>query len=367
MILISNSTPKYFFPIIDSITIFFWVLMIVMILVAIYIQSRKNDNDKVRNDTREFFMPLISEVIYFEQADQSELYKFPIDDIYLNALKNDQYKDWFIQELIEAESSLKGEAAQNIRLLYEQLELYKQSVAKLNSKKWHTKSKGIQELYLMRNKMYLTQILELAHHPNEYVRSEAQIGMVSLEGFKGLIFLDQLVLPISTWNQIRLLNHLSGVPYQDFLNIDHWLSSSNESVIIFALRLIEAYHLFNYREEATISLSHPNIEVKLAALQSLQQVYDETTELEIVAYYTHFSQLSLRLKALETLESIGTHKSLNLLRKELKIDDADIQLAAARAIARSNENGLEVLKSIFDVDGSLNFEIIEHLKYELEA
>ncbi|AYD48854.1 HEAT repeat domain-containing protein [Arachidicoccus soli] len=367
MTLISDSTPKYFFPVIDSITAFFWVLIIVMLLAALYIQSRKNNNDKLQNDIREFFIPLIGIVIYFEGGDQNELYEIPVDEIYLNALQNDQYKDWFLQELVEAEASLKGESAQNIRLLYEQLELHKISFSKLKSRKWYTKAKGIQELYLMRNKMYLSQILELTYHPNEYVRSEAQIGMVSLEGFKGLIFLDELVLPISTWNQIRLLNHLSDIPYQDFLNIEHWLGSSNESVIIFALRLIEAYHLFNYLEEVTSILSHRSIEVKLAALQSLQQVYDERTELKIVDYYIHFSQLSLKLKALETLGVIGADKSLNLLREEVKSNDADIQLAAARAIAVSSENGLQVLKSIFEVDESLNFEIIEHLKYELEA
>lgn len=354
------------FEVINSLTLIFWVVMIIMIFAALTIHRQKKIQEEKREEMRNYFISVLQEVIWYESSDD-ESPQFPIPDEFFAILENEKYRNWFIEDLIITKKNFSGIATKNLEKLYDQLELYKTSFKKLRDKRWHLKALGVQELYMMESMRYLPEIFELTRHPNDFVRSEAQAGMIYLKEFEGLVFLDELELPVSEWDQMRLLNHLSNVQYESMTNVGTWLQSQNKSVVMFALKFVGIYHLFIFHSQVEMCLFHPDKAIKLQALEVLKSVYGENTEVKIVEVYENFIQSSLRIKALETLAEIGSNDLLPFLQNELTSENKDIKFAAARAIARISKYGIQILEELFSsISSEENEQIIAHLKFEFQ-
>jgi hypothetical protein len=340
--------------------------MFIMVITILVVHRRKQVKKEEREEMRIYFVSVLQEVIWTETTEDNEE-KITLPDNFLKLMESEIFRNWFIEDLIATKKNLAGMATKNLEKLYDQLELYKTSYRKMKDRKWHLKALGVQELYMMENTRYLPEIFELTRHSNEFVRAEAQAGMIFLNEFEGLIFLDDLKLPVSEWDQIRLLNHLANVTYESMGNVGLWLKSENNSVVMFALKFIGVYHLFNFHKEVINCLQYKNKEIQLQALDVLKAVYDNTTEVAIVEVYDTFVQSSLRIKALETLAIIGNYELLPFLRRELKSENKDIKFAAAKAIAHTSDQGINILENIFGPQNSIDNElIIQHLKFELQ-
>ena len=359
-------TGSLSFRIVNIFTVLFWVTMFIMVIAILVVHRRKQFKEVEREEMRIYFISILQDAMWFESSEEKEE-KIPLPKNFLKLMESDIFRNWFIEDLISTKKNLSGIATKNLEKLYEQLALYETSYRKLKNKKWHIKALGVQELYMMENTRYLPEIFELTKHPNEFVRAEAQAGMIFLKEFEGLVFLDDLELPVSEWDQIRLLNHLAHVTYESMVNVGLWLKSTNSSVVMFALKFVSVYHLFNFQKEVNDCLRHPKKEIKLQTLEVLKAVYNELTEVEIVEVYDTFIQSSLRIKALETLKIIGNNELLPFLQRELESENKDIKFAAAKAIAHISESGIEILEGIFASQKSdENEQIIQHLKFELQ-
>ena len=121
---------------------------------------------------------------------------FPIPPGIALLLNSQLAKKVLLRELMKLKKSLRGIAGSNLEKVYHQLKLQEISVKRLNSKLWHIKARGIQELAIMNQHAYHDRIFELTNHPNNLVRLEAQISIVRLEGFSGLQFFDTLSYPL---------------------------------------------------------------------------------------------------------------------------------------------------------------------------
>lgn len=353
------------FQVLDTLTILFWLAMFIMVMGILILHRRKQMKEEEREEMRIYFISILQDVIWSDADAEDNLSLLPDD--FQKLLENELYRNWFIEDLIATKKNLSGMATKNLEKLYDELGLQETSFKKLKDIKWHVKALGIQELYMMENTRYLPEIFELTRHPNEFVRAEAQVGMIFLKEFEGLVFLDNLELPVSEWDQIRLLNHLSHVTYESMGNVGLWLQSSNNSVVMFALKFVGVYHLFNFQKEVTACLQHPNKEIKLQTLEVLKAVYTDNTDESIVEVYDTFVQSSLRIKALETLKVIGNNDLLPFLQRELRSENKDIKFAAASAIAHISKYGIQILEQIFESRSAPeNDQIIQHLKFELQ-
>jgi hypothetical protein len=108
---------------------------------------------------------------------------------FYSILNNRVARQFAIDELIVCKKNFSGVVAENITTLYIQLGLKTYSLKKLSTKnKWHIRAKGIQELYQMDQADVLTTIYKNTNSNNEFVRMEAQTGVIHLTGFPGLRF-----------------------------------------------------------------------------------------------------------------------------------------------------------------------------------
>jgi len=319
--------------------------MLVLLVVMSIALLAKNKRDKERRRWLVKTNVLITKAIFFEEEEQeSSNFFLSLNKRTLGLLKKPLFRQTLINELVIIRKSLTGVAGDNLVSLYNQLGLEKDSAKKIRNSRWHKKAKGIQELAIMHQEHYYPLLYNLTNHKNEYIRMEAQTSIVKVHGFDGLSFLNEITYPISEWHQINLLVELSTVAASDFIGIENWLKSKNDTVIIFALKLSASYHQFQLYDNIVECLNHTNDKVRLQAINCLKEIYEDTTALHLIGIYNNES-VTHRLAILNALKEIASPNSTEFLESQLESEDNQIKLAATRALFNCGDEGVKIVEN----------------------
>ena len=264
-------------------------------------------------------------------------------------LQKTAFKNCLLNELVNAKINLTGVSGQNLKKLYEQLKLDKVSCRKLNNSKGHIKAKGAQELAIMEQVKYVKEIFRLTNSPNELVRNEAQCALVGFYGFLGLRFLNVATYPISQWQQIQLLNKLNKITATNFEPIKKWLQSSNESIVIFALKLAAYYNCNNMHAQVENCMQSCSPQVKLYALKYLKKIPDVNSADQIINHYFSADN-TYKLAVIDALITIGTEKQIPFILSQLQNIDDEIKSAAATCLSQLHPSGAAFLQTHYFAD-----------------
>lgn len=275
-------------------------------------------------------------------------------------------QQFVIDELVATKKSLMGISASNIILLYLKLDLKKVSIAKMESKSWQKKAKGIQELYVMEQQDMLLKIYRFTNSKNEFIRTEAQIGIVQLSGFKSLRFLDIISEPITNWQQLKLLDCLPKVTQDVEEDLKRWLQSANDTVVIFTLRIIETYQLLNLHNDCEQCLYHHNEAVRMQTIKTITAIGNTTTGSILIQRFEEECE-NVRLQILDYLSYVSNQEHIFFLLDLLNEQNELIRLKAAKALAKSNPKGLKLLQIMGREKGGLHQQIFLHIQSEIRA
>ena len=320
----------------------FFILIIagVILFILLYL-VRRGRRTALRLQLRELYSELISELAVCETED--ELYAFmqqPSTKEILYRLLGDGFaRKVLITELLKTARSMSGSAASNVCWFYAQADLDKDSLDRLQHGAWHVKARAIQELSGLRQRKQITKIYRLTNHPDELVRNEARTAVVKLTGFEGLRFLDVITYPITAWEQLCLLHELSFHKAESFTQIDRWLNSKNNSVVEFALRLIEVYKLYDLHPQVLNCLSHPSVEVRKKAINALNEIYQPDAAVHLIHQF-HTEEKELQLLILQLFEVHATENELPFLLQCLSHATTEIKAAAAKAVYHTQADGM---------------------------
>jgi len=225
-----------------------------------------------------------------------------------------------LNELTAMRKKLKGSAAINLEQLYVQLRLDQLSLKKLQSRRWHIVAKGIQELTEMKQEQHLEKVHHFVNHSNQYVRMEAQTGLVQCWGFDGLQFLDFINYPLVEWQQLQLLQLLSNHRETKNTPINSWLKSSNDSVVSFALKLVKEQWDAIHFEAVVRCLSHKSQAINMQAVQCLGAIDNASAVKVLVAHYAGCSE-KVRECIIRVLQKIGTKEDLHMIMQKYAGED----------------------------------------------
>ena len=320
----------------------FFILIIagVILFILLYL-VRRGRRTALRLQLRELYSELISELAVCETED--ELYAFmqqPSTKEILYRLLGDGFaRKVLITELLKTARSMSGSAASNVCWFYAQADLDKDSLDRLQHGAWHVKARAIQELSGLRQRKQITKIYRLTNHPDELMRNEARTAVVKLTGFDGLRFLDVITYPITAWEQLCLLHELSFHKAESFTQIDRWLNSNNNSVVEFALRLIEVYKLYDLHPQVLNCLSHPSVEVRKKAINALNEIYQPDAAAHLINQF-HAEEKELQLLILQLFEVHAAENELPFLLQCLSHATTEIKAAAAKAVYHTQADGM---------------------------
>ncbi len=344
--------------------IYIFLFLIAMLFSFIlYTAIHKKRIEKNKKSWQQIFSAIISQAILFSD-EKEEIIGVPVKIKKL--LKRPLFRQFAINELIDAKKNLSGESTLNLIKLYETLQLHIDSCKKLHDRRWHIKAKGIQELGIMDQRKYINEIFSFTNHPNELVRNEAQCLVASLCGFNGMQFLDVTDYPISQLQQIQLLNKLKSLKPKDSAGLRKWLRSSNESVSILAIKLATFYNCYELYDDIINCLQSSCPDIKLNVLEYMKKVPREDSPGIMVSHY-FFKNKLFKLAVIDALKDIGSENEISFLLNLLYEEDNEIKAAAAKSLSVLHPSGTAFLQTSAFADQNPWKEIFMEIKNERAA
>lgn len=300
----------------------------------------------------------ISHVILSED----EMKEVHIPEKFIKMFRNPVARQYAIENLIANKKTFSGAVAENIRHLYEKLGFKSDSIKKMQSKLWFVRAKGIQELAIMDQNDQLIKVYRLTNSKNELVRNEAQNAIIQWAGFNGLRFLDVVTYEISEWQQIQLLVLLKNFTQQDMPKLSSWFSSSNDTVIVFALKLAQTYQQFAVKDKVEKCLAHPNEKVRIQAVNTLAKTGDNASADKLIMHYAK-EPLANKINILTKLPLIAGDEHIPFFLEQLSDENDFLKLSAAKALGAMRQ--FELLEKKASEQPEPYDIIFRHVKSEL--
>ncbi|MDR6458135.1 hypothetical protein J2786_001228 [Chryseobacterium vietnamense] len=299
----------------------------------------------------------ISEVIVYGEEDRSA------DTDFSAASASPSFRNLFLQKLAESEKKFSGAAQSKLKDLFQEYGLQEEALKKLNQKKEHIIAGGIQELTAMQVEEALPKISTFLTHHSAQVYQEAQYAMVNFKGFEGLHFLNSISSKISEWQQLRLLISITHVPENSGDSIKKWMESSNDSVVIFTLKLLRKFQILSLYPTVTGLLGHSSVDIRIQAVQTLLSLENSSTIAHLMETYPHQPN-EVQKEILKIMKKSKDQFSTDFLKNQL-LNNADtgIKVYAAEALCALDKQ--EYLTEISQ-DETSSEELVQIIKYALQ-
>ena len=354
---------------------FIFAGLIIILCLFIIIYQRQLRNREANTGRWDFIADhMIRSAIFFEADEPVEpdkvfeqiisTQKFTVPGRLQKLLKNSHFRKLLSGKLVAAKRNMTGGASDNLTQLYKQLDLDKRAIEMLDSSSWYLKALALQQLGIMGLQEYEEKIFGYVNHKRGLIRVEAQNAILKFQGFGGLRFLDTASYPITEWQQIKLLDELSQLPNEHFTGIDVWLSSTNDTVILFALKLVKTYHRFELYDQVKECLNHTNPEVRRQAIGVLKELPNHETASDLITVYPAENTRN-QITILHVLESVSTGSEISFLSGLLDDESDEIKFNTVRTLASLGAEGMEVVMQHPMSDKFPLNQIIAQIKEEL--
>ena len=277
-------------------------------------------------------------------------------DEFKRLASNSYRRQVLIDQIIDVSVNLKGESQDKLRQLYLDLGLNQHSINKAHSKKWHLRIKGFKELAFMNIKDANDEILKSLQSKNEILRMEAQIALVRLSDNHPFEWLNYQVHPFSMWEQITLHSMLvqHEIPVPRFVQ---WIDSPNNTVVMFALRMIREFKQTFEEDHLLDALHHPNEDIRQLAIEVCGDLGIKSS-LRVLKSRYRFETEKNKLEIIRTMGKIPDESMIGFLKLVLdKEEDVQLQIESTKAIDNNGYVGVETLKKLMESEYK-NYKII---------
>lgn len=327
-----------------------WVMIVIFVFLIVYLILnlrflRKNLRKKERI------------VLLYEKKYESYLLNYlysgneeddisPSQQVIIKQLKKST-KDPFLRKIlislfVKLKNEISGEIVELIHELYAHIGLVSYALARLEHKKWYVIAKGIRELNQFNVKEAHDAVILHINHPRREVRKEMQLYMLNLFSFEGLSFLNLLEMQLSEWDQIQLLGALQRLKHQDEIDINPWLNSPNDSVVIFALKLAEIYNQIESESSILLLLNHNSKKIRVEAIRVLSHLNvleaKEILKLDFVNR-SHEEQIAF----LMLMENLYEHEDESFILEYINSEIFEIRIAALKILKKLNQEKFNLL------------------------
>lgn len=320
----------------------FFIIIAILTIYLKYLRTHLRNNEKIESKYQKEYESYL--VTYLYAGNDDDAFS-PEQQLIINELKKcvaDPFKrKIIISTLLKLRNEISGEMGESIDTLFNKLGLLRYSLAKLRNKKWEVIAIGIRELTQFKIKAVHKIIMNNINHPKREVRKEMQLYLVHLYAFKGLDFLNVLETSLSEWDQIQLLEILQLNNDTQIADIKPWLNSSNDSVVIFTLKLAKVYNQFEVKEELIKLLNHESEDVRINVISALSHlnVFEAKNILK-----NNFSERSdeEQIAFLKMMENVYENADKPFLQEHIHHKNFEINLLVSEILKNINFEEFEV-------------------------
>jgi Tfp pilus assembly protein FimT len=285
----------------------------------------------------------------------------PVEVFRLPVFAHKWARQALIDRLIDYRSNVRGAMGEQLRNLYVQLELDKDSLKKMKSSKWDKKVQALAELSNMNMSIADVTILPLTNSRNRELRSAARHAYIKLSKNEPFKFFDVVTEPLLMWDQVELFKIISTTEHIAIPNFAQWITySSNKSIVSFCLKLVVHYNQINALPAVVRLLDTKDHYLRADAINCLGKLKMESSEDKLLQMYDS-QPLNCQLEILKALGRISSGKHVDFLRQEfLHATDFDVRKHAAKSIIRNQWAAKGLIEELVETATAENKLILKH-------
>jgi hypothetical protein len=270
-------------------------------------------------------------------------------------------REALINRLIHYRSNVRGSMGEQLRNLYIQLDLDKDSLKKMKSRKWDKKVQALAELTNMNMSIADVTILPLTNSGNRELRAAARHAYIKLSKNEPFKFFDVVTEPLLLWDQVELFKIISTTEHIAIPNFAQWITySTNKSIVSFCLKLVVHYNQLSAVPAVVKLLDTKDHYLRADAINCLGKLKMESVEEKLVHMYNS-QPLNCRLEILKALGRISSGKYIDFLRQEfLHATDFEIRKHAAKSIINNKWAAKGLIQELIDTATAENKLILKH-------
>ncbi len=318
------------------------ILLLVILIIALLLYSRytgdKNEHkeENIENDINNFLTDLI-----FSDYSAVEM-KNRINEFKKQYKLNSNLKKYILNKIIHIKENLNETNEHTILLIYKYFGFDEISNRLINRNNWKSKSEALFHYRNIGYKIKTGHVKQFLHSKNSSLRSNAIIALIYLSDEKFDV-LDNYKYNISKSDEVKILDIIyrkkSNIPK----NINNWLKSKNDSIVIIAIKLIVR---FRYKhdissEQISYLLSSENPQVRKEALIAIcELVIFEANDI-IIEHFKKETDFRNKISIIKTLNIIGTTENIHFLSALLKENEnleLDLKLEIVNFINKTDKS-----------------------------
>lgn len=303
----------FFIPLI----VLFVILIILYLLYSRYAGDKNEHHEEnIENDTNNFLTDLI-----FSDYTAVEM-KNRINEFKKVYKLNNNLKKFILNKIIHIKENLNETNEHTILLIYKYFGFDEISNRLINSNNWYSKSEALYHYQNIGYKIKTGHVKQFLNSKNSGLRSNAIIALISLSDEKFDV-LDNYKYNISKADEVKILDIIyrkkSSIPK----NINNWLKSKNDSIVIIAIKLIVR---FRYKHDISLEqisylLDSENSQVRKEAILAIRELVMFEANDIIMAHFKKETNFRNKISIIKTLNVIGTTENIGFLSILLKEDE----------------------------------------------
>ena len=257
---------------------------------------------------------MLSEFLFLdEDATKDEKSNYLALKVELRQMLNDDFNRRILtQVLLDLRKDISGSTEDLICKLYQNLGLENDAYKKLKSWRWQRVCEGIVELSQMKVNNAYSFICKYVKDPRSIIRKQAEVAIITLNNEGIVYFLDNTKYKISEWQQLKLLDVLRNKNDFDAPSFKSWLTSNNNHVVLFALRLIKHYNQNDARASVIELVKHKNNQIREAAILCIKD-FNFVEALETLKLVFWNCSVSVKISILDAIAQLGSESDLEFL------------------------------------------------------
>ncbi|MCB0482103.1 MAG: HEAT repeat domain-containing protein [Flavobacteriales bacterium] len=315
--------------------IFLLVFTSILLLIGILIsRTYKNRVEKQKKKIREAYQHMLVQMV-FEPEYQVGQPKYKTLIGKYNGRKSSKLeRRTLVENIVEMHQGVTGTSAEILEHFYRDTNMVDFAVEDVKKGEWWVKARAFRELSELRIREKFKLVLNYVDHSNKVLRSEAQYASVQLGGARSLSFVEELTQPISEWDQLVLLEKLERFIPEELPDVSNWLDSQNDSVVIFACKIITQFRMFKVAPKLIGLLNHSNSLVTIKGIDCIISLEFREACPSMRRFYPN-ARKEVQIAIIDALAALGDTSNLNLFRDEIEQkEDFDIAMHSAMALRK---------------------------------
>lgn len=359
------SAPKIDTDLLWSLSALFVLLAFIYFVSVFYFRNKISSKSRKVKEKKKELSPIISEFLFYDEAgDKKEKLNYIDLKIQIRELIKDEFDRKVLTEvLMDLRKDVSGNTRDELFHIYQDLELHKDAYKKLKSWRWEVVSKGIFELTQMNVVESYGLITKFINDKRPTIRKQSELAAVTLKKEGISYFLDHTKFKISEWQQLKLLDVIRNKV--DFLPPPFrlWLTSKNNYVVLFALRLINHYNQNDASSSLIALVKHKNNHIRKEAIHCIQE-FNIIDALPTMKTVFRKCNIDVKMYILDTIAQIGGPSDIDFLKRIQ--ENESVFTIRSKAISALNTISPESILPSKDVEAVEEWELTENQEKKTE-